>query len=81
MLVTLPKGRPRAMISVSVASLGSFLMWSTRDGGASSTLSFLLSLPLEAPSGRRANSTGLHLHLSLGGVETERWLIPNTRQG
>lgn len=49
-LVTLPKGKPRAMTSVSEASLGSFLMWSTRDGGASSTLSFLLSLPLEAPS-------------------------------
>jgi len=50
MLVTLPKGRPRAMTSVSEASLGSFLMWITRDGGASSTLNFLLSLPLEAPS-------------------------------
>lgn len=48
--MTLPKGKPSAMTSVSEASLGSFLMWSTRDGGASSTLNFLLSLPLEAPS-------------------------------
>lgn len=49
-LVTLPKGRPRAMTSVSEASFGSFLMWITREGRASSTLSFLLSLPLGAPS-------------------------------
>lgn len=55
-LVTLPKGKPRAMTSVSEASLGSFLMWSTRDGGASSTFSFLLSLPLDVPSKISASS-------------------------
>lgn len=69
MLVTLPKGRPRAMISVSVASLGSFLMWSTREGGASSTLSFLLSLPLEAPS-ETPPSIALTSPLTLGRSQT-----------
>lgn len=52
--MTFPKGSPRAMISVSETSLGNFLMWRTRDGGASPTLSstrsFLLSLPLDVVS-------------------------------
>lgn len=55
-LVTFPKGSPRAMISASDTSLGNFLMWRTRDGGASptlsSTLSFLLSLPLDVVSAK-----------------------------
>ena len=59
MLVTFPKGRPSAITSVSDASLGSFLMWRTRDGGASSTFCFLLSLPLEVPSNRRNQSVSL----------------------
>lgn len=49
MLVTFPKGKPRAMTSVSVTSPGSFRIWRTREGAPSilsSPLNFLLSLPL-----------------------------------
>lgn len=49
MLVTLPKGKPKAITSVSVTSPGSFLIWRTREGDPSilsSLLNFLLSLPL-----------------------------------
>lgn len=46
MLVTFPKGSPKAMTSVSDTSLGSLRMWRTREGGASSRRCFLLSLPL-----------------------------------
>lgn len=49
MLVTLPKGKPKAITSVSVTSPGNFLIWRTREGAPSilsSPLNFLLSLPL-----------------------------------
>lgn len=58
MLVTFPKGRPRAMTSVSDTSLGSFLMWMTLEGGFSSTLSFLLSLPLAEKTDREDSPSG-----------------------
>lgn len=49
MLVTLPKGKPKAITSVSVTSPGNFLICRTREGAPSilsSPLNFLLSLPL-----------------------------------
>ena len=55
--MTFPKGRPRAMTSVSDTSFGSFRIWMTREGGFSSTLSFLLSLPF---AGRTEQSNQDH---------------------
>lgn len=74
--MTFPKGNPKAMISVSETSLGSFLIWRTRDGGASptlsSTLNFLLSLPLDVPSNKEMQQKHT---LQQNDPNHDKWLI------